>query len=93
MEAGRPVDPPIRRVVAAAVLANPFAGGYAEDLSPLITDSVELSAMLSAIAVGHLDGKPVHSYGKGGIVGTEGELEHAAGGARLARGRLHRNGE
>ncbi len=39
---------------------------------------MELSATLSAIAVAQLDGKPVHSYGKGGIVGTEGELEHVA---------------
>ena len=78
MEAGQPVDPPVRRVVTAAVLANPFAGRYVEDLSPLIADSVELSATLSTIAVAHLDGKPVHSYGKGGIVGTKGELEHVA---------------
>jgi len=78
MEAGQPVDPPIRRVVTAAVLANPFAGGYVEDLSPMVADSVELSATLSAIAVGQLEGKPVHSYGKGGIVGIDGELEHVA---------------
>ena len=64
--------------MTAAALANPFAGGYVEDLNPLIADSVELSATLSAIAVAHLDGRPVHSYGKGGIVGTDGELEHVA---------------
>ena len=57
MEAGRPVDPPIRRVVTAAVLANPFAGRYVEDLSPLIADSVGCSSTLSAIAVGHLEGQ------------------------------------
>jgi hypothetical protein len=78
MEAGRPVEPPIRRVVTAAVLANPFAGRYVEDLSELIAESVALSGTLSAIAVAHLVGKPVHSYGKGGIVGTKGELEHVA---------------
>lgn len=77
-EAGRPVDPPVRRVVTAAVVANPFAGRYVEDLSELIGDSVELSGTLSEIAVAHLAGKPVHSYGKGGIVGTKGELEHVA---------------
>ena len=77
-EAGRPVDPPIRRVVTAAVFVNPFAGRYVDDLAPLIADSVELSGMLSAIAVGYLEGRPVHSYGKGGIVGTDGELEHVA---------------
>ena len=77
-EAGRPVDPAVRRVVTAAVLANPFAGGYVEDHSPLIAESVGLSRMLSEIAVAHLDGRTVHSYGKGGIVGTKGELEHVA---------------
>ena len=77
-EAGRPVDPPIRRVVTAAVLANPFAGGYTEDLTELIDASVELSAELSRIAVAALDGRPVHSYGKGGIAGIDGELEHVA---------------
>jgi hypothetical protein len=33
---GRPVEPPTRRAVAMAVIANPFAGVYAEDLEPLI---------------------------------------------------------
>ena len=77
-EAGQQVDPPVRRVVTAAVLVNPFAGRYVEDLSPLIAESVELSRTLSEIAVAHLDGRPVHSYGKGGIAGTKGELEHVA---------------
>lgn len=77
-EAGRTVDPPIRRVIAAAVLANPHAGSYVEDLSDLWEASVELSGMLAATAVAGLDGAPVHSYGKGGIVGTDGELEHVA---------------
>ncbi len=78
IEAGQPVDPPIRRVIAAAVLANPLAGRYVEDLSELIAASVELSATLSALAVAQLGGRPVHSYGKGGIAGMKGELEHVA---------------
>ncbi|MEO8477694.1 MAG: amino acid synthesis family protein [Actinomycetota bacterium] len=77
-EAGRPVDPPIRRVVVAAVLANPFAGRYVEDLSPLIEESIPLGERLTAMAVAQLGGKPVHSYGKGGIAGMKGELEHVA---------------
>ncbi|MGZ8396544.1 MAG: amino acid synthesis family protein, partial [Rhodoplanes sp.] len=31
-EMGRAVDPPVRRAAAAAVIANPFAGRYVEDL-------------------------------------------------------------
>lgn len=77
MEVGRPVSPPIRRVVTAAVLTNPFAGKFVEDLEPLIEASVPLGAELTAIAVQALGG-PVHSYGKGGIVGMKGELEHVA---------------
>ena len=78
LEAGRPVDPPVRRVVTAAVMRNPFAGRYVEDLQELIDASVALSGTLAGIAVARLDGAPVHSYGKGGIVGTKGELEHVA---------------
>jgi hypothetical protein len=77
-EAGQPVAPSVRRVVTAAVLTNRFAGRYVEDLSEMIRESVELSGTLSNIAVGQLAGRPVHSYGKGGIVGTKGELEHVA---------------
>lgn len=68
----------MRRVVTAAVLRNPFAGRYAEDLQELIDESVSLSGTLASIAVAQLGGAPVHSYGKGGIVGTKGELEHVA---------------
>ncbi|MFM8999086.1 MAG: amino acid synthesis family protein [Actinomycetota bacterium] len=77
LEAGRPVLPPVRKVVTAAVLANPFAGRYVEDLTELIEASVPLGAELTAIATRALD-HPVHSYGKGGIAGMRGELEHVA---------------
>ncbi len=78
VEAGRELAAPIRRVVVAAVLGNPFAGRYVEDLEPLVEASKALAAELGARAVQQLDGKEVHSYGKGVIVGMDGELEHAA---------------
>jgi hypothetical protein len=78
LEMGRPVDPATRRVVVAAILTNPFAGRYVEDLSELIEASVDLSTLLSTTAVSQLGGATVHSYGKGAIVGSRGELEHAA---------------
>lgn len=77
-EAGRQVDPPVRRVIRAAVLTNPHAGTYVEDLSDLMEAGVQLSRDLATAAVALLDGAPVHSYGKGGIVGVDGELEHVA---------------
>ena len=77
-EADQPIEPPIRRVICAAVIPNPHAGRFVEDLTDLSDSSVELSRMLATTAVAQLDGRPVHSYGKGGIAGTAGELEHVA---------------
>lgn len=80
IEAGRPVNPPIRRAAAVAVIANPHAGRYVEDLSDLMEVGEELGALLPARAVAALGiaGDAVHSFGKAAAVGAEGELEHAA---------------
>ncbi len=77
---GRPVEPPTRRAVAMAVIANPFAGVYAEDLEPLIAIGEELGQLLGAKCVAALGIRPdeAQSYGKAAIVGEGGELEHAA---------------
>lgn len=77
-EAGRPLGAAITRVTSAAIFANPFAGTYQEDLSPLWELSSRLGVELAEAAVKQLDGREVHSYGKGAIVGANGELEHAA---------------
>ncbi|MFP6699169.1 MAG: amino acid synthesis family protein [Alphaproteobacteria bacterium] len=76
---GRACDP-IVRVVAIAVVQNPFAGQYVEDLSPLFDVSGDLGARLMGDAVAMLNGPPV-SYGKAAIVGVAGDLEH--GGAMI----------
>lgn len=76
--AGR-ADPagPLRKAVACAVIANPYAGrGYVEDLSQLVEFSRALGAELGAMAASAL-GQPVESYGKAAIAGTAGEQEHA----------------
>jgi hypothetical protein len=79
-EQGQPVNPPVRRACAAAVVQNPFAGRFVEDLSPLFEMSVPLGEMLVARAVAALGipGAQVESYGKAALVGADGELEHAA---------------
>jgi hypothetical protein len=79
-EMGRAVDPPARRAAAAAVIANPFAGHYAEDLAPLVAIGEELGAMLAARCLEALgcDGSVAESFGKAAIVGEAGEIEHAA---------------
>lgn len=76
-DGGRRVETPIRKVAAVAVLANPFAGRFVEDLHDLVKTGEQLGDLLGRRAVTVL-GAPVHSYGKAAIVGVEGEYEHAA---------------
>ncbi len=79
-EMGQVIDPPTRRAAAAAVIANPCAGQYVEDLSELMDIGAELGGLLGSRAVAALGIAPseVESYGKAALVGTNGELEHAA---------------
>ena len=50
-EAGRVISPPVRRAAAVAVIANPLAGQFAEDLSDLVEIGAELGGLLGARAV------------------------------------------
>ena len=79
-EMGRAVSPPTRRALAMAVIANPYAGRYSENLDELIAIGEELGALLGQKCVQALGITPgqAHSYGKAAIVGEGGELEHAA---------------
>jgi Amino acid synthesis len=79
-EGGRDVSPPTRKAVAVAVIANPFAGRYQEDLSDLIDIGAELGALLGqrCVAVLGIEPEQAQSYGKAAMVGSDGELEHAA---------------
>lgn len=80
IEAGREIAPATRKAVAAAVIENPFAGDYVEDLSPLMEIGAELGALLGEKCVAALGIRPeeAESYGKAAMVGENGELEHAA---------------
>ena len=79
-EGGKKVDPTTRKAAAIAVIKNPFAGKYAENLDPLIDIGEELGGILGKKAVEALRITPknTESYGKAAIVGEAGELEHAA---------------
>ena len=79
-EMGQSITPPTRRAVAMAVIANPYAGRYSENLDELIAIGEELGALLGQKAVKALGIEPgqAQSYGKAAIVGEAGELEHAA---------------
>jgi hypothetical protein len=74
-EGGKPGDTLIK-AAAAVVIRNPFAGKFVSDLSPLTKPSALLGCALGARARALLGQRPVHSYGKGGIAGVNGEQEH-----------------
>jgi len=79
-EAGRVIDPPTRRAAAIAVIENPYAGTYQEDLDLLMDFGAELGGLLGDRCVAALGITPqqAESYGKAAMVGENGELEHAA---------------
>lgn len=79
-EMGQLIDPPTRRAVAVAVIENPFASSFTEDLEALMVIGEELGGMLGDKCVAMLGIEPAQaqSYGKAAMVGEAGELEHAA---------------
>ena len=80
IEMGKAVNPPTRKALAIAVIDNPCAGRYVENLDELIAIGEELGALLGHKCVQALGIAPgaAQSYGKAAIVGEAGELEHAA---------------
>ena len=57
-EMGRNIAPPTRKAVAVAVIANPFAGKYVEDLTPLMDSGAELGGLLGGKCVAALGIEP-----------------------------------
>lgn len=80
IEMGKAVVPPTRKALAMAVIDNPFAGRYVENLDELVAIGEELGGLLGTKCVEALGIAPgaAQSYGKAAIVGEAGELEHAA---------------
>ena len=76
-EAGRPGDPPLRKVAVVALLRNPFVGKYVDDLKPLTDASLSLGQRIAQLGVEAMRPYPIVSYGKAGLVGVLGEQEHA----------------
>ena len=76
----RVISPPTRRAASVAVIENPCAGKYVEDLSELIAIGEELGELLTqrAVAALGIPGASCESYGKAAAVGEDGEIEHAA---------------
>ncbi len=80
LEMGQVIDPPTRRAACIAVIENPHAGMYQQDLEMLMDIGEELGGELGRRCVKALGIEPAEaqSYGKAAMVGENGELEHAA---------------
>jgi hypothetical protein len=76
-EAGKVAETLLRRVAVVAVVENPSAGRYVDDLKPMIEASASIGQELGQIGLRAFGNFEVQSYGKGGIVGVDGEQEHA----------------
>ena len=89
-------EQPARKGAVMAVVTNPYVKQYVEDLSPAMDELKALGERLGAILIDHLggDASAIEGYGKGAIVGSNGEIEHGAmwhipggGGMRAALGK------
>ena len=79
-EMGKIISPPTRRAAAIAVIQNPFAEFYQENLEDLMSIGEQLGSLLGKRCIEALGIKPseAKSYGKAALIGENGELEHGA---------------
>jgi hypothetical protein len=79
-EGGPVAAVPLRRALALAVILNPYAGAYVQDIAAFMDDLKPLGLEMAKSLVAALGGNVsiVQGYGKGAIVGSAGELEHGA---------------
>jgi Amino acid synthesis len=76
-EAGALADgDPVRKIVIAAAIHNPYAARYSDDLGQIVHGSEKLGLEFGRRIQAAADGRPVESYGKACLVGAEGEYEH-----------------
>ncbi|MBQ0959832.1 amino acid synthesis family protein [Ideonella sp. 4Y11] len=77
-EGGPQAAVPLKLAAACAVIRNPYAGRYEEDLLPFMAELRSLGTLLATELVETLGRDQVEVYSKAAIVGVNGELEHAA---------------
>lgn len=76
-ETGAPADgEPLRKIVIAAAIRNPFAGKFVQDLSPWIDPSPNLGKEFGRRIQEAAQNRVIESYGKACLVGIDGEYEH-----------------
>ncbi len=80
-DGGPVLSSPARKGYVAMVIENPYAGGYVEDITPMMDAlkpfGLDMAKRLMA-ALSDGDASKIEAYGKGAIVGEAGELEHGA---------------
>ncbi|WAP68797.1 amino acid synthesis family protein [Jiella pelagia] len=79
-EGGPTATTPLKRAAVLAVVKNPYAGRYVEDIQPFMDDLQPFGLTMAKSLIDALGGDPavVEGYGKGAIVGSAGEIEHGA---------------
>lgn len=77
-EGGPVADQPLKLAAACAVIHNPYAGTYAPDLMPFMTELRSLGTLLAQELIDTLGKDQVEVYSKAAIVGVNGEMEHGA---------------
>jgi amino acid synthesis protein len=79
-EGGPVAQTPLRRAAALAVIRNPYAGRYVENIESFMDDLKPLGLEMARSLVAALGGVPkvIEGFGKGAIVGSAGEIEHGA---------------
>jgi hypothetical protein len=78
IEGGRDVEPPTRITAVLAVVSNPLAGRWADDLGSLIDTYSDVLGPMLGRRCAELLGQPAEAFGKGALVGTDGEIEHGS---------------
>ena len=79
-EGGPAGSHPLKRGIALAVIRNPFAGRYVEEIQGFMEDLKPLGLRMATDLIKALGRNPkaIEGYGKGAIVGAGGEIEHGA---------------
>ncbi len=69
----------LRRASAMAVIENPFAGRYVQDIQWFMEHLKPLGLQMAGKIISLLGGADqIEGYGKGAMIGEDGELEHGA---------------
>ena len=94
IEGFKETNNPLHIFAVAAVITNPWAGRYIEDLKPEIHAFAPILGEKLSERILKIAGGPdnIEAYGKAAVVGTEGEIEHGSAFTHTLRfGNFYRN--